>query len=176
MTRRPLRSFLQFSRLLGKPFDTEMLKELESNFMFNEVVKDEKRNTIRFVSPYYDPSQATDDDSPDDDTESEEASDENALNIIASEPSISVEEIATMKLKHIKNMAEKETEADIKDCVITVPEFWSIKERQALLDASQMAGLNVLGLINENTAGLLLLYIFTMRNFLNFLICDNNSH
>lgn len=153
MTRRPLRSFLQFSRLLGKPYDTEMLKELESNFMFNEAVKDEKRNTIRFVSPYYDPSQANVDDSSED-TESEEASDENALNIIASEPSISVEEITTMKLKHIKKMAEKETEADIKDCVITVPEFWSIKERQALLDASQMAGLNVLGLINENTAGL----------------------
>ena len=151
MTRRPLRSFLQFSRLLGKPYDTEMLKELESNYMFNEAVKDENRNTIRFVSPYYDPSQATVDI-----PEDEEPSPENAasiLNIIASEPSISVEEIATMKLKHIKRMAEKETEADIKDCVITVPEFWSIKERQALLDASQMAGLNVLGLINENTAG-----------------------
>eukprot|EP01083_Nonionella_stella_P010441 29755_1 len=52
-------------------------------------------------------------------------------------------------------MAEKELGADIKDCVITVPEFWSYKERQALLDASQMAGLNVLGLINENTAAAL---------------------
>lgn len=153
VTRRPLRSFLQFSRLLGKPIDTEMFKELEANFLFNEVVEDERRNTIRFVSPYYDPSEATVDI-----PEGEEPSAENAaniLNIIASEPSISVEEITTMKLKHIKRMAEKETEADIKDCVITVPEFWTYKERQALLDASQMAGLNVLGLIHENTAAAL---------------------
>ena len=75
-----------------------------------------------------------------------------------------------MKLKHIKKMAEKETESDIKDCVITVPEFWSYKERQALLDSSQMAGLNVLGLINENTAGLIawkfLLFSLSLCNLL----------
>ena len=70
--------------------------------MFNEAVQDENRNTIRFVSPYYDPSEATVDI-----PEGEEPSPENAasiLNIIASEPSISVEEIVTMKLKtHQKN-------------------------------------------------------------------------
>ena len=146
VVKRPLSSFLQHARLLGKPHDSKMVDQLRSNFIFNEVVPDEKRNTARFVSPYYDPSQS-----------GSASTDEegNILNIIASEPSISVEEIATMKLKHIKKMAEAETESkDLKDCVITVPEFWSYKERQALLDASQMAGLNVLGLINENTAGL----------------------
>ena len=72
-------------------------------------------------------------------------------------------------------MAEKETEGEIKDCVITVPEFWSYKERQALLDASQMAGLNVLGLINENTAGFVSFLLFTKYgNFSNFLIFDTN--
>eukprot|EP01084_Bolivina_argentea_P026884 49987_1 len=156
VTKRPLRSFLQFSRLLGKPSDTQLIQQLQSNSIFNEIIPDEKRNTVRFVSPYYDPSQV--DVSSEDQDSDEEPSIENAaniLNIIASEPSISVEEVATMKLKHIKKMAETETESDIKDCVITVPEYWSYKERQALLDASQMAGLNVLGLINENTAAAL---------------------
>ena len=131
---------------MGKAHDSKMIDELRSNFIFNEVVADEKRKTVRFVNPYFDASQSTADNG------DEEG---NILNIIAAEPSISVEEIATMKLKHIKKIAEAETEAkDLKDCVITVPEFWSYKERQSLLDASQMAGLNVLGLINENTAGL----------------------
>merc|ERR1712228_336982 len=137
----------------GKPFECDMIDELKSNFIFNEIIKDKKRNTIRFASPYYDPSQATTESNTDSDNDDDDQS--NTLNAIASEPSISCEEIATMKLKHIKKMAEKETESDIKDCVITVPEFWSYKERQALLDSSQMAGLNVLGLINENTAAAL---------------------
>lgn len=141
-----------------------MLQELEKNFIFNEVIQDETRNTVRFVSPYYDPAEATVDI-----PEGEEPSPENAaniLNIIASEPSISVEEVVTMKLKHIKRMAEKETEADIKDCVITVPPFWTYKERQALLDASEMAGLNVLGLINENTAGMYVCFTIIVKKFL----------
>eukprot|EP00484_Ammonia_sp_Unknown_P025922 CAMPEP_0197040824 /NCGR_PEP_ID=MMETSP1384-20130603/17465_1 /TAXON_ID=29189 /ORGANISM="Ammonia sp." /LENGTH=944 /DNA_ID=CAMNT_0042471649 /DNA_START=73 /DNA_END=2903 /DNA_ORIENTATION=+ len=153
VTRRPQRSFLQFSRLLGKPHNTSMIKELQSYFIFNPVLADEKRHTVRFESPYYDPSQATVDVDPEEEPSPENAA--NILNIIASEPSISVEEVATMKLKHIKRMAEKEFDAEVKDCVITVPEFWSYKERQALMDASQMAGLNVLGLINENTAAAL---------------------
>merc|ERR1719499_876137 len=42
--------------------------------------------------------------------------------------------------------------SEIKDCVLTVPDFYTTKERQALLDAATLAGLNVLTLINENTA------------------------
>jgi len=34
-----------------------------------------------------------------------------------------------------------------------VPAFWTQKERQALLDAASLAGLNVLSLLNENVAG-----------------------
>jgi molecular chaperone DnaK (HSP70) len=34
-----------------------------------------------------------------------------------------------------------------------VPSYFSQKERRAMLDAAELGGLNVLGLINENTAG-----------------------
>lgn len=33
-----------------------------------------------------------------------------------------------------------------------VPAFWTQEQRQAMLDAAKLAGLNVLSLLNENTA------------------------
>jgi hypoxia up-regulated 1 len=42
-----------------------------------------------------------------------------------------------------------------KDCVLTVPAFSTIHERRALLDAAELADLNVLGLLDENTAAAL---------------------
>lgn len=43
----------------------------------------------------------------------------------------------------------------VKDAVITVPEFATAHERQALLDAADVAGLTVLSLMDENTAAAL---------------------
>ena len=47
------------------------------------------------------------------------------------------------------------SETPIRDCVITVPDFFTTKERNALLDAASLAGLNVLDLMNENSAAAL---------------------
>eukprot|EP00455_Lapot_gusevi_P038029 TRINITY_DN4264_c0_g2_i1.p1 TRINITY_DN4264_c0_g2~~TRINITY_DN4264_c0_g2_i1.p1 ORF type:complete len:890 (-),score=423.85 TRINITY_DN4264_c0_g2_i1:69-2738(-) len=66
-----------------------------------------------------------------------------------------VEEVMSMILKHAKTISETAAGIEVKDCVITVPPFFTNKERQALLDAADLAGLNVLGLINENTAAAL---------------------
>lgn len=41
----------------------------------------------------------------------------------------------------------------IKDAVITVPPFFNQAERRAMLEAAKLSGLNVLQLINSNTAG-----------------------
>lgn len=49
-------------------------------------------------------------------------------------------------------MAEKEDGGRIVDCAITVPVFFTQDERQALIDAASVAGLNVLSLINQGTA------------------------
>ena len=48
--------------------------------------------------------------------------------------------------------AEAIAEEPIKDVVITVPPFWAQDERQALLVAAELAKMNVLGLLNENSA------------------------
>ncbi|CAG8728436.1 15224_t:CDS:2, partial [Acaulospora morrowiae] len=64
----------------------------------------------------------------------------------------SVEELLAMQLSHAKELAEATAQEAIKDAVITVPPYYSQFERQAVLDAAELAGLHVLSLINEGTA------------------------
>jgi molecular chaperone DnaK (HSP70) len=81
-------------------------------------------------------------------------------------------------LFHARVMAEKTAEETVKETVITVsfrggdgggsrpaqaltgldvlsqvPPFWGQDQRQAIMDAAELAGLKVLSLMNENTAG-----------------------
>ena len=63
-----------------------------------------------------------------------------------------VAELVAMILTRTREDAEAMAEEPIKDVVITVPPFWAQDERQALLDAAELAGMNVLGLMNENSA------------------------
>jgi hypoxia up-regulated 1 len=66
-----------------------------------------------------------------------------------------------MVLSHAKDMTKAYAEEQGKDataprdCVLTVPAFATIHERRALLDAADLADLNVLGLLDENTAAAL---------------------
>jgi len=63
------------------------------------------------------------------------------------------EELVAMVLTHAKDITSAfGVKGDVKDCVLTVPSFSTQHERRALLDAAQLAGLNVLALIDENTA------------------------
>lgn len=64
----------------------------------------------------------------------------------------SPEELLAMTFQNLISISETDAEQPVKDCVITVPEYFSQNERQALIDAAEMAGLNVLSLVNENTA------------------------
>ncbi|RHZ78735.1 hypothetical protein Glove_156g20 [Diversispora epigaea] len=64
----------------------------------------------------------------------------------------SVEELLAMQLSHAKELAGITARETIKDVVITVPSYYNQFERQAVLDAAELAGLNVLSLINEETA------------------------
>lgn len=67
------------------------------------------------------------------------------------------EELVAMVLDHAKEItgAFSTGGTAVKDCVLTVPSFYTQKERLALLDAAQLADLNVLSLIDENTAAAL---------------------
>merc|ERR1711871_310467 len=62
------------------------------------------------------------------------------------------EEISSMILVKMKNIAEEYLGKDVKDAVITVPAYFNDSQRQATKDAGVIAGLNVLRIINEPTA------------------------
>jgi len=62
------------------------------------------------------------------------------------------EEISSMILYKMKEIAEAYLGESVKDAVITVPAYFNDAQRQATKDAGAIAGLNVLRIINEPTA------------------------
>jgi molecular chaperone DnaK len=67
----------------------------------------------------------------------------------------SAEELSALIITKLKNDAEKYLEETVTDAVITVPAYFNDAERVATITAGQLAGLNVLQLINEPTAAAL---------------------
>lgn len=61
-------------------------------------------------------------------------------------------EVSAMILTKIKQTAEDYLGEKVTDAVITVPAYFDDSQRQATKDAGQIAGLNVLRIINEPTA------------------------
>ena len=64
-------------------------------------------------------------------------------------------EISAMILQKLKQAAEDYLGAKVTDAVITVPAYFNDSQRQATKDAGQIAGLNVLRIVNEPTAAAL---------------------
>ncbi|MCP4049094.1 MAG: molecular chaperone DnaK [bacterium] len=64
-------------------------------------------------------------------------------------------EISAMILQKIKNDAESYVGEEIKQAVITVPAYFNDSQRKATKDAGEIAGLEVLRIINEPTAAAL---------------------
>ncbi len=65
------------------------------------------------------------------------------------------QEISARVLSKLKHDAESYLGEPVTDAVITVPAYFNDAERQATKDAGQIAGLNVLRIINEPTAAAL---------------------
>ncbi|PPD88475.1 hypothetical protein GOBAR_AA31942 [Gossypium barbadense] len=68
------------------------------------------------------------------------------------EKQFAAEEISSMVLMKMKEIAEAYLGSTIKNAVVTVPAYFNDSQRQATKDAGVIAGLNVMRIINEPTA------------------------
>lgn len=86
------------------------------------------------------------------------------------------EEISSMILTKMKEVAESYVGSKIENAVITVPAYFNDAQRSATKDAGRIAGLNVLRIINEPTAAAIAYGFGTSGNAnddeKNILICD----
>ena len=71
------------------------------------------------------------------------------------EETYSPQEISAFILKRLKAIAEESLGESVEQAVITVPAYFSDKQRQATKDAGEIAGLEVVRIINEPTAAAL---------------------
>jgi len=62
------------------------------------------------------------------------------------------QQITAAMMQQLRATAEKGLNSRVTDCVISVPPLWTQEARLAMLDAANIAGLNVLRLMNETTA------------------------
>ena len=64
----------------------------------------------------------------------------------------SVEELIAMQFSYVKELAESVAGEEVTDVVVTVPPFYTQAERDAVVDAIEIASLRTLSLINDGTA------------------------
>ncbi|XP_059637699.1 heat shock 70 kDa protein [Cornus florida] len=74
------------------------------------------------------------------------------VNYKGEEKKFSAEEISSMVLIKMKEIAEAFLGHTVKNAVVTVPAYFNDSQRQATKDAGAIAGLNVMRIINEPTA------------------------
>ena len=80
---------------------------------------------------------------------------DDSWNVDIDDKKYTAREISARILQKLKRDAESYLGEDVTDAVITVPAYFSDAQRQATKDAGQIAGLNVLRIVNEPTAAAL---------------------
>ncbi|BGP19879.1 hypothetical protein JCM10213_008647 [Rhodosporidiobolus nylandii] len=63
-----------------------------------------------------------------------------------------VEEVLAYQFVYAKELAEEQAKEAVRDTVITVPGWFGETERRAMVDAAEIAGLRVVGLVNDGAA------------------------
>ncbi|QHO09833.1 Heat shock cognate 70 kDa protein [Arachis hypogaea] len=74
------------------------------------------------------------------------------VNYKGEEKQFAAEEISSMVLTKMREIAEAYLGSTVKNAVVTVPAYFNDSQRQATKDAGVIAGLNVMRIINEPTA------------------------
>jgi len=74
------------------------------------------------------------------------------VNYKGEDKQFSAEEISSMVLMKMREIAEAYLGSAVKNAVVTVPAYFNDSQRQATKDAGVIAGLNVMRIINEPTA------------------------
>ena len=62
------------------------------------------------------------------------------------------EEVLAMAFEYVKMLAEKQAGTGVRECVITIPSWFTYDQRLMIKDAAEMVNLKILQLIHENTA------------------------
>jgi molecular chaperone DnaK len=75
--------------------------------------------------------------------------------VVVRDRRMTMPEISSHVLLHLKRCAERQLGSQVKDAVITVPANFTDGQRQATKEAGRLAGLEVMRLINEPTAAAL---------------------
>jgi molecular chaperone DnaK len=75
--------------------------------------------------------------------------------VLMGEQAYSPQEISAIILRHLKGVAERYLGEPVHKAVITVPAYFSDAQRQATREAGEIAGLEVVRMINEPTAAAL---------------------
>ena len=130
-SRYPKSTFLDLASFLGMDYDAEKLEHLRLNeFVLNDFAEDE-RGLVAWQSFSIDKKKGDDEDK----------------TVI-----YYTEELLAMIFKFGRDLSERKAEGLVKEAVVTVPSYFTQEQRLMLIDAAEMAGLNVNQLVHENTA------------------------
>lgn len=105
------------------PYDKNVVKLMQDFFLSYDITEDEERAVITFN-----------------------------VDFNGEARKFKTEEIYGMIFRYIKYLADKFAANNIRDCVVTIPAFYGYKEKQALENAIEIAGLHLLSYVNENVA------------------------
>lgn len=126
----PQTTFGQMHRVFGVSFDSDKVARLKQDrFLFNEFVADERGQVAWKITR---PANGKDDPQ--------------------EEQILYNEEVVAMMFGYVKMLAEIQAETTVRDCVITIPSWFTYDQRLMIKDAADLAGLKVLQLVHENTA------------------------
>jgi molecular chaperone DnaK (HSP70) len=126
----PKSTFQELARTFGEKYDYDLVQKFkEERFVTNELVADQRGYVgWKITRAAYD----------------KEAEKEEILYS---------EEVLAMLLAYVKFLAEKQAGGSVRDCVITIPSWFTYDQRLMVKDAAEgLAGLNILQLVHENTA------------------------